>query len=401
MPSLIILILITFWASSVVAIDRAIVLQTERQSQHNDEAQNTPDNLAVKTLHCIFEHSKQPFKVEHVPRKRSQIMLQKQQTDGLFLSSPLEQLDLFAQASLPLWLERWVVFSRKGSDSFDPSLHLVGVLLGSNEANWAIAEGWQIFESPTAADTLISMLNARRLDYIFLDKAIFTNIIKQKQSSKQEYIEHYFKYSPLSVYFSRKILSEDSDFMNFFNDSIGKCTKTTWPIHDDEALILQNRAKAIWQTPNLSVLVQSALSANPHTAHPEATLLREDAQWIEAVAQSSRTSLSQALLVNPLSQALRSISHLSNGQITEIFVFDARGFLVGLDRLTSDFWQGDEAPYQAVITNKAPLHISDIYFDRSTRQFGVQVSLPISGPDGIVGGLTIGFDIEQVRQTLY
>ena len=81
--------------------------------------------------------------------------------------------------------------------------------------------------------------------------------------------------------------------------------------------------------------------------------------------------------------------------ITEIFVMNEDGFVIGLNRLTSDYWQGDESAALAILTGNAERHFSDFEYDSSTRRFQVKISLPILDDDDqntAIGMVTIGID---------
>lgn len=105
------------------------------------------------------------------------------------------------------------------------------------------------------------------------------------------------------------------------------------------------------------------------------------------------------VLSNDLSKFLTEKQDASNEMLTEIFVMDAKGLNVGQSKVTSDYWQGDEAKWtKTFLKGPDALFIDDIDIDDSTLKFQSQASMTITDPETgkAIGAITLGFNIEKL-----
>lgn len=85
----------------------------------------------------------------------------------------------------------------------------------------------------------------------------------------------------------------------------------------------------------------------------------------------------------------------SNPAIAEIFVMDNQGGNVGQNRLTSDYWQGDEPKWQKVYNGgKGGVLIEKEKMDKSVNVVTQQVSVPILDENGaVIGSVCCGINV--------
>jgi hypothetical protein len=83
--------------------------------------------------------------------------------------------------------------------------------------------------------------------------------------------------------------------------------------------------------------------------------------------------------------------------ITESFVMDNRGALVGLTHKTSDYWQGDEAKFTESF-GTGGVHYSEVELDESTGDYVVQVSVPVLKNGRAIGAITFGVSLDRWEQ---
>lgn len=83
--------------------------------------------------------------------------------------------------------------------------------------------------------------------------------------------------------------------------------------------------------------------------------------------------------------------------ITESFVMDNRGALVGLTHKTSDYWQGDEAKFTESFGTGA-VHYGQVELDESTGDYLVQVSVPVLKNGRAIGAITFGVSLDRWEQ---
>jgi hypothetical protein len=123
---------------------------------------------------------------------------------------------------------------------------------------------------------------------------------------------------------------------------------------------------------------------------------RIDEEWT-ALARTGKSSATAAsILANGLSDHLRDFQEMAGNQVAEAFVFDVRGQIIGMSRLTSDFDQSDEAQFQMIEgNNREQALITDILYDGSTREFLSQITVPVIDPDtGLtLAAMTVGLNV--------
>ncbi|MEX2320538.1 MAG: hypothetical protein WD668_04225, partial [Saccharospirillum sp.] len=91
----------------------------------------------------------------------------------------------------------------------------------------------------------------------------------------------------------------------------------------------------------------------------------------------------------------------SQGVFSELFITDVHGVTLAADNVTSDWFQGDEGPYDAIVTRRQPVQIDAISYDESTRRFLSQIALPIHDSSGeLIGMLVAGVNVENALQGL-
>ncbi len=103
---------------------------------------------------------------------------------------------------------------------------------------------------------------------------------------------------------------------------------------------------------------------------------------------------------NALSDFLRLRMAASGGTITEVFVMDDKGLLVGTSGITSDYWQADEEKWSLTFA-KGPgaVHVGDVELDESSQTWQGQISFSLVDPaTGMaIGAMTVGLDADAMR----
>jgi hypothetical protein len=146
------------------------------------------------------------------------------------------------------------------------------------------------------------------------------------------------------------------------------------------------------------IVVEAVRAQNRVTAgYDQAAIEEMDRVWSAAPVPGG-SSLVDTVMARPLSRFLAEMQAASNGLFTEIIVMDAKGLNVGLSRVTTDYWQGDEDKWlKTVPVGPGALHIGPLHEDESTRTVQSQVSIPIVDPQtgAVIGALTVGIDVEE------
>ena len=119
-----------------------------------------------------------------------------------------------------------------------------------------------------------------------------------------------------------------------------------------------------------------------------------DKEWM---ATPGVNDFMRSLMTNACSRQLKSIK-ASAPYFAEIFVMDNKGANVCMTDKTSDYWQGDEPKWTRSYNSGAGgTDISDVKFDDSAQAYLVQISFPVRDGGAVIGAVTVGVNIEQVR----
>ena len=142
-------------------------------------------------------------------------------------------------------------------------------------------------------------------------------------------------------------------------------------------------------------IAEAIIKQNAETAAlTEPEIIALDDKWRAEVGAHATPTI-DAVLHAPLSAFLTQQVEASGGQVTEVFVMDAKGLNVAASAVTSDYWQGDEAKYKNTFL-KGPdaVFVDEVDFDESTQTYQGQVSFAITDPatGAVVGAITIGLD---------
>jgi hypothetical protein len=145
------------------------------------------------------------------------------------------------------------------------------------------------------------------------------------------------------------------------------------------------------------VLIDAIIAQNARTAgFAQEQIDTLDLRWRAEVGAAETPTLTP-VMENAAADFLRSRVAASGGQITEVFIMDARGLNVAASALTSDMWQGDEDKFtETYSAGPEAIHFSEVELDESTQRYQGQISLTITDPasGAPIGAMTVGVDAE-------
>jgi GAF domain-containing protein/HAMP domain-containing protein len=140
---------------------------------------------------------------------------------------------------------------------------------------------------------------------------------------------------------------------------------------------------ALGQTPDVR---NAAIAANAYsgllTPSLEDEINRLDQQWRAAdAADNNNDPLVYARLNNPLAATLRDYRAILPENV-EVFVTDKYGALVAATNRTSDYYQADEAWWQASYKEgQGAIYIGSPEYDESSKTYSCNVAIPLYSPD--------------------
>lgn len=386
--------------------DGFLILQTNLHPPYQELQNGILSGYSVSILNCVFDRLDIGYGLAIAPRQRNREMVRTGKADGFFLARISDAMDEYAVASNPLALEKWVWVS-PAIKSDDPRVSrrpkpgdfsTVGAILGSNEAEWLLEQGYtDVMRVPSIA-SLVGQVAAGRVEYALVDKHSFEFARKELQLTADKFRMQFERYVPLVVYFSKHYVATFPRLLDDLNAVLEFCE--TRPMHLEawEREAIQNvqlpGIRQFASSPELLGHVFNQLDGTEIQSSDQKRLT--DQEWITLAREGAASAIATEILGNDLSKYLRTFQASIGEQVAEAFVFDTHGQIIGMSRLTSDFDQSDEAQFQMIDSlNREKALITDIWYDASTRAFLSQITVPIIDPDSgqTLAALTVGLNV--------
>ncbi|MFW2374452.1 MAG: hypothetical protein ACN4GM_15100 [Gammaproteobacteria bacterium] len=167
--------------------------------------------------------------------------------------------------------------------------------------------------------------------------------------------------------------------------------------HDNKVLALLQSDASAWLSDPLLIEAVKRQNAQ-HASLTQRDIDRLDKTWRSENKSSDQPTI-DSVLKNKLSVFLQNVANNSNGLYSEIIIMDNKGLNVGQSKISSDFWQGDEAKWQKTfLAGPQALYIDKIEYDDSSHSFQIQASVPVIDPatKANIGAVTIGLAMRQL-----
>ena len=344
-------------AQATQAEEPVIVLHTHDEEVGADVLRENP---AVETVRCIFRRLDRKVDIRKAPRLRNRGLLESGRIDGMFPNLSDPDLDLIAEATDPFVLERWSyvkLASYAGGDR--PDKETVGVVLGSNESRFLAQQGVPMFDAVPNTEFLVRLLASGRLSYVMVDDWSFDAEASLLGYPADRFQSTILRYLPLQLHFSKPFARANPGLVSLFNVTVDDCVHQGRVVAEWEQDVLRAEAEKVLEN-HKAAIDRYLADANtldgldPFLPRGEA-FSGVDEAWRDALDQNRPTDFMETMLGNPLSQFLRVIA-AEHPSVTEIFVMNDDGFIIGLNQMTSDFWQGDEDAAAAVLKGGAEHH---------------------------------------------
>jgi len=355
----------------------------------------------VDTVTCASELAGWSANITLAPQKRAIYSLQKNSVDGYFAADPSAELDTMASRSNPVALEKWYFFTQ--DPTAEPDLRRIGVVDGSNEEAWLLANGYEVYLSITSPSQLLALLERGRIDAALMDERVMVWLRARNELSTESLNSHFLRYAPLHFYVAETFQKAHPEFLPAFNKALPSCTAKTLTPTSREIKHIESLTKRLLAELTKLLNIQQALKAGPQPG-TFAEVLNIDSKW-QALAPKTMPPLAAHILALPASKTLEVWQSSYQGLVTEVMLVNSMGSIAAMSQLTSDYWQGDELKFLEVAgpelaadpQDRKPLFISPIRYDQSTARFQITVSAPIvlgseNTPNGVI---VIGLDIEK------
>ncbi|WP_143589548.1 transporter substrate-binding domain-containing protein [Thalassospira mesophila] len=386
-----------------------LVLQTNLQPPYQQLSNGALTGSTIRLLDCAFQQIDIDYGITLAPRQRNRDMTRKGQADGFFLSRLSSEMDSYADATVPLVLEKWVwVSARRDVDVQVPvplpdQMVTVGAVLGSNEAEWITEQGYRDFVHVPSLRSLLGLIGKGRIDFALIDRQSFERARDDLKLDPDSFSERFARYMPLVMYFAHEYTRAHPATLTRLNRALAECGSAAVKLEAQEIDRIMNddvvRIRRLLRAPALVNALKEHLE-NLDMLHGEGMsrikIAELDRQWREASKSGAASLLAADILQNDVSTYLQRAYRTRDVQFAEAFIFDRDGLIIGMSSPTSNYDQSHERKF-AIFNETAAdaVQIADIYYDPSTQKFLSQITLPITDPvtGKVLAALTVGLDV--------
>ncbi len=337
----------------------------------------------IDVFNCASKDLFSDYKFEMFPRRRAVFNLKKKDSDflGLVPYSGTEE-NRKAFVSYPVAIERWVLLSKSNIKDFRqiPDGFDIGVLRGSLIEDYFKKTSFKILDNIEKIDLLVKSLIAGRVDGIIINQFQ----LKKFKDDLQNFSNLFIRYNQVSVLFNENINLKK---LEKFNLNTKKCINSNFQLTKQEEAKLISFSRSVLEELLKKEAIHKLTSQKKKLS--KKIILERDSSW------SKKNDFTNLILESELSKNLKDLKINFERSINEIFVFGLQGELLGSSDFTSDYFQGDELKYTEIYFKKKPYLISPIEFDDSTRNFQVQITLPLKVNNKLVSIVTMGINIEE------
>jgi len=360
---------------------------------------------AKRTLDCVFEQLPDyQYQAGIAPWPRIFRMAYQGDFDGWFLYVQNDNSDDFATLSDPLLLESWYWYSL--DDISDVTLEdlkdeTVLVMNGTYQAIWLQSQGFNKFFTVPSTDSLVRAFLAGRAQHLLVSESVFNEAVARLKGEVQGISQRFVGFIPLGLYITNDFSDDHPNFMAVFNAAASDCRSEQAVLTADHQQALSDLIGPMTQWLASDWIREPLLIANVRNdTLTVGDIALIDQQWIDEVRTGNFELIGQ-MLRRDLSVRLALIRRESRGVFSELFITDIYGTTIGTSNITSDWYQGDEGAFNAIMIEHQKSQIAPITYDESTRQYLSQVALPIRDEAGLlIGMLVAGVNVENALRGL-
>ncbi|MEX2320764.1 MAG: hypothetical protein WD668_05380, partial [Saccharospirillum sp.] len=306
---------------------------------------------AKHTLDCVFDQLPDyQFQTAIAPWPRVVRLAHLGDIDGWFLYVQNASSDDFAVLSDPLMLESWYWYSL--DDVSDVTLsdlknETVLVMDGTYQAIWLQSQGFSEFFSVSSTDSLVRAFLAGRAQHLLISESVFDEAVARLNGELSAINKRFVGFIPLGLYITDAFSNEHPGFMVAFNAAATGCRIEQISLTDKNERSLSKLVDPLSRWLVSDWVREPVLQANARNRHLSAgEINRIDRQWVDEV-RTGDFDLIGEVLSRDLSTRLELIRRQSQGVFSKLFITDVHGVTIGASNVTSDWFQGDEGPFDA------------------------------------------------------
>jgi len=224
-------ILITFGILNLIFAQTPMIFCVPDFPPVTFEKDSKLQGSGIEMMSKIMKEAKIDYKLVFVPTyDRAINEMIEGNADGFCMASQNAKRDEVAVKSNPVLNNKWSWFIPNESklNPADPSFKTtakIGTLLNTNTHKWLVDNKYQVTGSPTDHEALIKMLQAKRIDAVFVAEEVFLDALKQQQVDVNKYKIILEQNKPLGIYVSKEYLKKNPETIARINAAISKLIK--------------------------------------------------------------------------------------------------------------------------------------------------------------------------------
>ncbi|MBW7470992.1 transporter substrate-binding domain-containing protein [Marinobacter sp. M216] len=175
----------------------------------------------VETIACAAGQAGWSANIRVTPPKRAIHSLRRNRVDGYFAIDPSAKLDTTARRSAPVAMAKWYFFTV--DPELDTRLARIGVVDGSSEESWLMANGYEIFLTVASPGQLLALLERNRIDAAVMDERVMAGLKTDNDGAREKLHKRFLRHAPLYLYLSNGFTRENPGFLSRFNRYLADC----------------------------------------------------------------------------------------------------------------------------------------------------------------------------------
>ena len=189
-------------------------------------------------VRCAMDMIGKPYTIFNLPWERAQRGTIDGTYDGFFIATRNEKRDAYAVFSETFYAIKWLYVVNKDSAIFPDQPEFASKRFAADQGSarllWLkerFGKG-EISEAVTVVDTpgqILKMLSANRIEVGLMNDHSFSSSIHDLSLDPQNFKTFLVRDTPAGVYFSKRFLTDNPEFMGIFNNAVLKCKKRLTP----------------------------------------------------------------------------------------------------------------------------------------------------------------------------
>lgn len=188
----------------------------------------TFDGIAVRVVDCVFKRMNRSYQIRVYPWERAQMVVEKGEAEGMFPAAMTPDRLMWSEATDKIAAQRWVWVlpwdSKLDPNSEDFKINArVGAFFGSKRLKTLELGKYNVVLRPQSELQLLKAFMMGRADAILVGDMAFTEAMKTLNLNPNQFRTVFAQDRPMHVFFTKKFLQTEPDFLRQFNAQIPGC----------------------------------------------------------------------------------------------------------------------------------------------------------------------------------